>query len=546
MFTRTALTGLLVAAVTAIFPAFAGASIAPTLALEQGAGTAAGSSPATGLNINFNPKLGIDSVKDLTIGFPPGFLLDLDMNGGSCVASSAPSPLCRLGTGMVTIPAAASGKAALTLYLVEPPSLSDVAGVVLAVEGRPNLTGALTLSSSPNVALSLSFSGIEEGITEMQFTLASPRLPTSCSTTPSVSLQATSWEPATASTSAPLTVSGCGSLPYAPTVAASVTDEGDSGADVTVTLTQGAGESATSAIDFGNPTGVKINKVLSPCFNGTTCTVGTVSASSPLLPSAALASGMLTLAGSINSGSLSSPISGSVTMSFPPPYQFSVTGPINLNEHTISFLSVPDIPLSQVTYNFTGVPAGPAFTTACESGTIAATLVPQDGNPPVKLTGPVTNVGCPPPSTKPTASGSLTGLSSGKPVLQVHAAHAPNGPDLASLSIALPSGLSFGGKALVKHKVCKGSGRHAKCTTHVSARGLSLSGASVKSVRIQGGALVIAFTHAAASVSLAARGPLLLETKTLKSKSKRHKQGTLVTHLHIIDADGHATAVSVP
>jgi hypothetical protein len=543
MFTRTALTGLLVAAVTAIFPAFAGATLTPTMTLEQGAGTAAGTSPATGFNINFKPEHGIDSIKDMTIGFPPGFLLDLDMNGGSCVASSAPNPLCRLGTGTVEIPA--SGKAALTLYLVEPPSLSDVAGVILAVEGDPNVTGAVTLSSSPNVALSMSFAGIKEGITEMQFTLASPRLPTICSTTASVSLQTTSWEPATASTSAPLTVSGCGSLPYAPTVAATVTDVGGSGADVAVTVTQGAGESASSAIGFGNPTGVKINKVLAPCFNGTTCTVGTVSAASPLLPSAALASGMLTLAGTVNSGSLSSPISGSVTMSFPPPYQFSVTGPINLNEHTISFLGVPDIPLGSVTFNFTGVPAGPAFTTACEQGTIAATLTPQDGNPSLKVTGPVTNLDCPPPSTKPTASGSLAGLSSGKPKLQLHATRATNGPDIASLSIGLPSGLSFSGKALVKHKVCKGSGKHAKCTTHVSVQGLSLSGASVKSAHIQGGALVIAFTHAAASVSLAAHGPLVLESKTLEHKVKQHKQGTLVTHLHITDAEGHATAVSV-
>jgi hypothetical protein len=546
MFTRTALTGLLVAAVTAIFPAFAGATLAPTITPEQSAGTTAGSSPATGFDINFNPKHGLDSVRDLTIGFPPGFLLNLDMDGGSCVASSAPNPLCRLGTGTANIPA--SGKAALTLYLVEPPSLADVAGVVLAVEGDPNLTGALTLSSSPNVALSLSFGEIKAGITEMQFTLASPRLPTSCSTTPSVSLQTTSWEPpgTSPSTSAPLTVTGCSSLPYAPTVAATVTDERNSGAEVTVTVTQGAGESATSAIAFGNPTGVRINKVLAPCFNGTTCTVGTVAAASPLLPSAALANGMLTLAGTVNSGSLSSPITGSVTMSFPPPYQFSVTGPINLNEHTISFLGVPDIPFDPVTFTFTGTPAGPAFTTACEQGTIAATLTPQDGNPPVKLSGPVTNVDCPPPSTKPTASGSLSGLSGGKPKLALHATRASNGPDLASLSIGLPSGLSFSGRALSEHKVCKVSGKHAKCTTHVSVQGLSLSGASVKSAHIQGGALVIAFTHAVASVSLVAHGPLVLESKTLEHKSKQHKQGTLVTHLHITDADGHATAVSVP
>ena len=56
MFARTALTGLLAAAVIAICPALAQAVLTPTLTLEQGAGTTAGTSPATGFNINFNPS----------------------------------------------------------------------------------------------------------------------------------------------------------------------------------------------------------------------------------------------------------------------------------------------------------------------------------------------------------------------------------------------------------------------------------------------------------------------------------------------------------
>ncbi len=98
MFARTALTGLLVAAVIAICPALAQAVLTPTLTMEQGAGTTAGTSPATGFNINFNPRLGVDSVKNLSIAFPPGFLLNLGMNSGECVTASAPNPLCVLGT----------------------------------------------------------------------------------------------------------------------------------------------------------------------------------------------------------------------------------------------------------------------------------------------------------------------------------------------------------------------------------------------------------------------------------------------------------------
>jgi hypothetical protein len=303
---------------------------------------------------------------------------------------------------------------------------------------------------------------------------------------------------------------------------------------VLVTVTQGSGEAATSGIVLGNPTGVKINKVLSPCFNGTTCTVGTLTAESPVLPSTALGTGMLTLAGSVNSGSLSNPITGEMTISFPPPYQFSVKGPLNLTEHTITFSGVPDIPLSAINFSFTGTPAGPAFTTECKTGTIAASLVPQNGGAPAKVTGPVTNVDCPPPSAKPTATGSLGGLASGKPKLKLHAARGSVGPDISSLSIGLPSGLNFTSKALV----CK----HGKCA---SAKGLSVS-AAIKSARIQSGKLVITLAHAAASVSVSAHGPLLFESKTLQSKAKKHKTGKLVTHLRVTGANGAATALNVP
>ena len=188
----------------------------------------------------------------------------------------------------------------------------------------------------------MSFVGFPIGIEEMQFTLAGPRLPTNCGASRTVSIQTLSYElNSTASASAPLAVTGCNTLPYAPKVAATVTKI-KGGADVVVTITQsGADEAATGAIAFGNPNGVKINKVLAPCFKGTTCTVGTVDASSPVLPPTALNAGLLTLAGSINSGSLQQQVTGAVTMSFPPPYQFSVVGPLNLDR---THDHVPELP----------------------------------------------------------------------------------------------------------------------------------------------------------------------------------------------------------
>ncbi|HTA33519.1 MAG TPA: hypothetical protein VK721_08855 [Solirubrobacteraceae bacterium] len=528
MFARTALTGLLAAAVIAICPALAQAVLTPTLTLEQGAGTTAGTSPATGFNINFNPRLGVDSVKNLTIAFPPGFLLNLGMNSGECVTASAPNPLCVLGTG--TINSTKGLATPVTLYLVAPPTLANVAGIAFVLQGGATITGPVSPSPTSPAAWTVSFLGFPIGIEEMQFTLAGPRLPTTCSASRTVTIQTLSYElGSTASASAPLAVTGCNTLPYAPKVAATVTKI-KGGAQVVVTITQsGADEAATGAIAFGNPNGVKINKVLAPCFKGSTCTVGTVDASSPDLPVTALNAGLLTLAGSINSGSLSQQVTGAVTMSFPPPYQFSVVGPLNLTEHTITFLSFPDIPLNSISYTFTGVPAGPAFTTECQNATITATLVPQNGNPAVKVTGPVTNVGCSAASAKPKASGSWSGLTTGKPKLSIHA-HGGSGAGLVSLSFGLPSGLSFS---------------HRSLTAAALVKGLSLSGAHVKSVRIANGRLAVIFTQGASAVSLVARGPLLHETSTLEGKAKQHKTGTLAASVRVTDATGHTTSLRV-
>jgi hypothetical protein len=528
MFARTALTGLLVAAVIAICPALAQAVLTPTLTLEQGAGTTAGTSPATGFNINFNPRLGVDSVKNLSIAFPSGFLLNLGMDSGGCVTSTAPNPLCVLGTG--TIHTTKGVATPVTLYLVAPPTLANVAGIAFVIQGGATITGPVSPSASDPAAWSVSFLGFPIGIEEMQFTLAGPRLPTSCSAPRTVTIQTLSYElDSTATASAPLAVTGCNALSYAPKVAATVTKI-KGGADVVVTITQsGADESATGAIAFGNPNGVKINKVLAPCFKGTTCTVGTVDASSPDLPPTALNAGLLTLAGSINSGSLQQQVTGAVTMSFPPPYQFSVVGPLNLTEHTITFLSIPDIPLNSISYTFTGVPAGPAFTTECQNATIAATLVPENGNPAVKVTGPVTNVGCSAASAKPKASASWSGLASGKPKLSIHA-RGGSGAGLVSLSFGLPSGVSFS---------------HKKLAAAALVKGLSLSGASVKSVRIASGRLAITFTQAVSAVSLVARGPLLHESSTLAGKAKQHKTGNLSESVRLTDASGHTTSLRV-
>lgn len=555
MLTRSALIGLLTIAATTIFAPAASATISPGLTLEQGAGTSAGSSVAMGFDINSHATVA-DSLQNLTIGLPPGLLVNLNTNGGACLASAAPTPLCQIASGTLN---GASGTQ-VSLYLVTPPAPSGIvgnltaaskplnaAGVDLVIQGGETISGALTLTSSPAVALTLSFSGIPlaSHVKELQLTFNSMRLPTNCSSVESLTVQASSWQGGAGTASAPLAVSGCSSLPYAPKISAVVTKEA-AGAVVEVQFTQGAGEAASNALEFGEPPGVKLNKVLAPCFNGETCTVGTVAATSPLLPATALSNGMLTLAGSINKGNPSQAISGSLTMSFPPPFEFAVAGPIDIAEKMLSFSGMPDIPLTALTYIFTGIPAGPAFTTECEPGTIAATVLSQDGNPATKISGPVTNVSCPPPGARPKATGSLSGLASGKPVLRVHATRGSGAPSIASLSVSLPGGLSFGHRVISKRRTCKRVHGKNKCTSGYALRGFSLSGATLANARIQGGALRLAFAHAVTSVSLAARAPMLVESKALQRKAKKHKAKGLAASIRITDAKGTGTSLRVP
>ena len=555
MFARTALVGLLIAATTTIFAPAASATISPGLTLEQNAGTTAGSSVPTGFDMNSHATVA-DSLQTLTVGLPAGLLVNLNMNGGSCVASAAPTPLCQLASGTIN----GSGGTPVTLYLVSPPTPTgivqnltaaskplNVAGVDLVIQGGDTIPGTVLLTNSPAVALNVTFGSIplSDHLKELQLMFGSLRLPTNCSAVENVTVQASSWQGSSGTSSAPLALSGCSSLPYAPKIAAKVTKE-SAGALVEVQFTQGGGEAATNALEFGEPRGVKLNKVLAPCFNGETCTVGTVAATSPLLPASALSSGMLTLAGSINKGNPSQAISGSLTMSFPPPFEFSVAGPIDIAEKMLSFSGVPDIPLTSLTFTFTGIAAGPAFTTECETGTIAATALSQDGNPASKISGPVTNVNCPPPSARPKATGSLSGLASGKPALRVHATRGSGAPSIAALSVSLPGGLSFSHRAIGTHRKCKRVNGHSKCATAYAIKGFSLSGASLAKARMKGSSLLLTFSHAVAGVSLSARTPLLTESKTLKRKARKHKAKGLAAGIRITDAKGTGTLVHVP
>ena len=282
---------------------------------------------------------------------------------------------------------------------------------------------------------------------------------------------------------------------------------------------------------------MKLNRIPLPCFQGTKCTIGSASAVSPLLPAAALGAGTLTLTGSLTGSSLYTPISGaSLTLAFPWPYPFEFVGPVSLSERVITYNALPDIPLSTITFLFTGTSQGSAFTMPCRRSRIAATLTPQDGNAPRKLTAPVTLIGCP---KQPLASGTLKGLAAHKPRLRLRVNAAADPADLASLSITLPPGLGFSRGAI--GPACS-SGTASRCKG-IAVRGLQLSGTRVESARVQGRSLRITFTHPTAGLTLDAGEPLVRESSAEARRVARHRVGPL--RVRITDTQGAATTVGV-
>ena len=131
-------------------------------------------------------------------------------------------------------------------------------------------------------------------------------------------------------------------------------------------------------------------------------------------------------------------------------------------------------------------------------------------------------------------------------MLHVSATRGSGAPDIASLQVSLPGGLSFGRHAIATHRSCKRVHGHNKCTTAYSVKGFSLHGAGLASARLQGRALLVTFSHAVASASFTARGPLLVESKSLRQKAKRHQTKGVAASVRITDAKGAGTTVSVP
>jgi hypothetical protein len=433
-------------------PATASATITPTLTLTP-ATLPAGTTQALKLNLNFAPSLG-DSPTNLDLTLPAGLVLNANLGGGACLTSATPAAGCELASASATLLV----PEVMSLWLVKPPSPLDIAGAALVSGPTPTgmvqATAAVTLRTTPDVGLDLSFPSLPGGpaaLSSLDLTLTNVRAPTSCPSPPAtVGISAESSEDASTQTaSAPLTVTGCGSLPYAPTLSATVArDASDSGATFSATVTGPATQSATKAFQFDVPSSISPNpNAALACLLGTPCVIGSASASSPFLPSSALTNGVINLGGSV--------LAPTLTVGFPPPYPVSFTGTVDTSSEALTLSNIPDLPLTSLTLAVGGGSAVKLFTTTCAPGSLAVKLTPWSGGATQTHSAPITFGGsCPatpttpgtptPTSSAPTVSAaSLRGLVKRAAMIRFTANEGTGAAPIKRIALTLPRGLAL-------------------------------------------------------------------------------------------------------
>ena len=557
---RRLLFGILVgAAVMAPAPA-ARAAITPTLSLDQSAGTAAGSIANLGVDLKF-AQTGGDSPDAMTLNLPPGLLADASIDGGACLtAADLNDTACQVGSGTVT--ADANGTIPITtpvtFDLVPPPAAGDLAGLAVNSSGTqigstadikvrpsgdPAGVGVTITFVLPNMLYSVPIS-----IAEINSTFDGLRYPTTCPATPqNFSVAVNSYNDTTVHTvTAPLSVTRCSSLSYAPAFTASASrDTTDTQVKLTTQITQAATEAPSKSVSLGFPVSVlqpniAAVKVLCANLSSGTCTpVGSVTASSPLYPKPLVGQAYLT--GSFSGLSL--------TLVFPSPFPLTLTGSVNLVSNTTTFSGLPDIPLTDLEVSLNGGVNG-LFNAACRppSGTATATLSDQNGDRTVSAPSNFTVAGCPAAvggggsgggsgggkgSSGPTSgsgpqlsSGRVLGLSTSRPSLSFKLGVPTRAAKLEALTIELPGGMSF-----VRHRV----GNKLEVT------GVTLTGATIKSLSLAHGHLVIILRQAVSDLTVKISPSALKESASLKARSK--KLGGLL--LTVIAENSHSQRTTI-
>ena len=371
-------------------------------------------------------------------------------------------------------------------------------------------------SNIPNLPDSLGPAGksLNFQITELTFTINGPaptltgpsttsttpftRLPTSCATaTSSIAIQTYAGSSTNGTGSSSFTPTGCSSLAFAPTMTATATrDANDPGVALVTTVNTDPAQAADKSLQLTVPSATLAPDV----FNAGHLfgqAVGTATAVTPLVP--APLSGTVSLTGSIAAPYL--------TITFPPPFSLMFSGAINVVNNTVTFPSVPDVPLKTLTLNLNGGPTALFYSTCAQpSGTIGAAFVGQNGAV-ANATVPLTVTGCPKPALATLSGGSAAGFASGSAKVGFALAAGTGSAKLNSFTVSLPKGLSFNSKNYKK--------------------GLGVSGAKVKKASLSHGKLLVTLKSPVTGFSVKLSSSALNESTSLMQKIKAHKVKSL-------------------
>jgi hypothetical protein len=188
-----------------------------------------------------------------------------------------------------------------------------------------------------------------------------------------------------------------------------------------------------------------------------------------------------------------------------------------------------------VFYTASGLPAGltinasngvisgkPTSAGTSSVGVFATDSVHNTGG--TRFTWKITKVG------KPTTSGDkLQGVSKGKPKLSFTAVAGSNAPALKSVSISLPSGLSFArkSKTLDKGLKVKSGSKKLKFKLHLSH-----------------GSLTISFTKSTRKVTVTIANPAIGVSRSLRLKALHHKVKKLTVTFRVTNTSNATTKFS--
>lgn len=349
------LRALLLSAVVAL-AAPAIASAAQKLAITSPTGFPAGGHPSYTTAITLDTSAGAPG--KLSLMLAPGALASVSANPACVKGAPQHTSVCQIGSGTAT--AMGLFPISLKAYLVPPPN-GDLAGIDLvpAVGPVTHAGAALVQTSTGQVATALkldlaSLGAIRGLITQMTLTVNGTlngkpfnRMPTNCS--PGASTLTITYASKTEKTTASPDIkpTGCAALPFHPTITGSaVKDAHDSGAAVTTTVTQGADEAASSSTTLLLPWPTLAPNFSSLSVQNTPTPVGTATTTSPLLPTPLRGHAFLT----------GSPTAPTMTLRFPPPATLTLTGAINLAQHSVDFAGIPDVPVTKLTVTLFGGP----------------------------------------------------------------------------------------------------------------------------------------------------------------------------------------------